>query len=228
MANLQQQQHHSQSLAEALNALTFASPININEIMTKSIDSSTLALTAQRMLSLNGNYSNNNDGKSSSLCSSSGIGSAGSSTRTSTSNHKQQQQQQTPMTALEHSDGSEYSNDNSGNEWLLVDQKKSNINCLLCKGRLREPKILNCLHVFCKPCLTEQIKCSGNRSTSSICCIKCEQETEVRYLYSLRTRYFQVVSIYRARNAKLPQYTQIVLILIFIFEFSLAENPVNN
>ena len=39
--------------------------------------------------------------------------------------------------------------------------KKENKNneymCYICKNNLNEPKILNCLHVFCKNCLNEQI-----------------------------------------------------------------------
>jgi tripartite motif-containing protein 2/3 len=57
----------------------------------------------------------------------------------------------------------------------------SNTTCALCNKRLSQPKLLNCLHTFCKPCLNAlNIKNSGDASPSppkSIMCPTCEQET---------------------------------------------------
>lgn len=55
----------------------------------------------------------------------------------------------------------------------------TNTTCTLCNKRLSQPKLLNCLHTFCKSCLsTCLVKNSGDSSThKSIKCPTCEQET---------------------------------------------------
>ncbi|RNA13251.1 brain tumor -like [Brachionus plicatilis] len=50
--------------------------------------------------------------------------------------------------------------------------------CRLCKNRLREPKLLNCLHVFCKMCLAGQ----SNPDPNIIKCFQCKQETMINPL----------------------------------------------
>ena len=57
---------------------------------------------------------------------------------------------------------------------------KSELVCLLCKKRLVEPKLLDCLHSFCKQCLiAHSIPESGDSVISSVNCPVCKQETLV-------------------------------------------------
>lgn len=48
----------------------------------------------------------------------------------------------------------------------------SQLWCPLCSGRLNEPRILPCLHSFCKPCLEDKVN-----DKESIKCPVCFQET---------------------------------------------------
>lgn len=58
------------------------------------------------------------------------------------------------------------------------------ITCPLCKKKLAEPKLLNCLHVFCKSCLiAHTISESGD--SNLISCPKCKQETQVNGPYGV-------------------------------------------
>lgn len=64
--------------------------------------------------------------------------------------------------------------------------------CHICNKKLEEPKLLECLHVFCKSCLNTQLMSSSSSSSSekalssgynsmnsSIRCPQCKQETKV-------------------------------------------------
>ncbi len=54
--------------------------------------------------------------------------------------------------------------------------------CYLCKMNLNEPKLLSCLHVFCKSCLNAlTINECGDRLPQSISCPKCKQLTQVSF-----------------------------------------------
>ena len=74
-----------------------------------------------------------------------------------------------------------------------VSSSKTNSNvielmCLLCKKKLCEPKLLACLHSFCKQCLISHS--ITEPAINSICCPKCKQETKVinfskKYSFSL-------------------------------------------
>jgi hypothetical protein len=48
------------------------------------------------------------------------------------------------------------------------DNKNKEYICYICKNNLNEPKILNCLHVFCKNCLNEQISSTRLSSTTTV------------------------------------------------------------
>lgn len=59
----------------------------------------------------------------------------------------------------------------------------NNLTCPLCKKTLASPKVLNCLHVFCKQCLLIEMQTVsefGDYNPSFINCPKCKQETMVR------------------------------------------------
>lgn len=61
------------------------------------------------------------------------------------------------------------------------DQMNSSLMCSLCMNRLTAPKLLNCLHSFCRQCLNVRAtgEC-GDMNVFSIDCPKCKQETIVR------------------------------------------------
>ena len=63
---------------------------------------------------------------------------------------------------------------------------RSNTTCPQCNNRLSQPKLLNCLHTFCKPCLNAlNVTNSGDASPTppkSIMCPTCEQETTFVYI----------------------------------------------
>lgn len=57
---------------------------------------------------------------------------------------------------------------------------KSDLMCQLCKNKLNEPKLLNCLHVFCKQCLVAHLMSEcGDSQPSTLNCPKCKQETMI-------------------------------------------------
>jgi len=60
------------------------------------------------------------------------------------------------------------------------DQMNSSLVCSLCMNRLTAPKLLNCLHSFCRQCLNVRAtgEC-GDMNVFSIDCPKCKQETIV-------------------------------------------------
>lgn len=79
----------------------------------------------------------------------------------------------------------------------------NNLTCPLCKKTLASPKVLNCLHVFCKQCLLIEMQTVsefGDYNPSFINCPKCKQETMVRkqvYIFITITRYtylFEIIS----------------------------------
>ncbi|XP_052277558.1 B-box type zinc finger protein ncl-1-like isoform X2 [Dreissena polymorpha] len=53
--------------------------------------------------------------------------------------------------------------------------------CPSCNNRLKQPMVLNCLHVFCMDCLEKQIedKTEDGSSCYSLECEKCKQETAI-------------------------------------------------
>lgn len=91
----------------------------------------------------------------------------------------QQQQQQPVGVTVNTSSSSSYDPDG--------------VTCLLCKSKLREPKLLDCLHVYCKSCLsgiaqmfassksgaTDLATATDVQSNLLITCPKCKQDTIV-------------------------------------------------
>lgn len=89
------------------------------------------------------------------------------------------------------------SNSNNGTSDSL---DSSSVICAICQSKLREPKLLDCLHVFCKSCLTGVAQVFASKSPVSmmdaglgggnggandcqasllITCPKCKQDTLV-------------------------------------------------
>lgn len=54
-------------------------------------------------------------------------------------------------------------------------------NCSLCAKKLTKPKLLSCLHTFCKTCLNAYIirESGDSMPPNFVCCPKCKQETEL-------------------------------------------------
>lgn len=51
--------------------------------------------------------------------------------------------------------------------------------CSICEEKYTQPKILNCLHVFCQSCLEKQVEEIEEGAPKVIECSKCKQETPV-------------------------------------------------
>ncbi len=54
---------------------------------------------------------------------------------------------------------------------------RSKFECALCHKRLKDPKILHCLHNFCEKCLVNKVVSSGWTNSLSITCPLCSQTT---------------------------------------------------
>ena len=52
---------------------------------------------------------------------------------------------------------------------------EEDVTCLVCKEHFKEPKLLPCLHYFCKPCIAQLIE--GVPSGQSFKCPSCHLET---------------------------------------------------
>ena len=55
----------------------------------------------------------------------------------------------------------------------IIEDIKEELKCTLCLDHFREPKILHCLHTFCKPCLVQTAE------QNAIVCPLCRQTTEL-------------------------------------------------
>ena len=67
-----------------------------------------------------------------------------------------------------------------GDATVLVNA--DSINCPICLGSYRQPRILPCGHSFCKSCLEKQIQVSSRENVSNkveLACPKCKQETNI-------------------------------------------------
>ncbi|CAH1241357.1 TRIM3 [Branchiostoma lanceolatum] len=51
------------------------------------------------------------------------------------------------------------------------------VACRLCQGLLNVPKLLNCWHPFCLPCLTDYKNCQTEQGSNVISCPICQQTT---------------------------------------------------
>ena len=62
--------------------------------------------------------------------------------------------------------------------------------CGVCKENLhgREPKLLSCLHVFCKQCVLNLVESKHDFHTQDKTCLDCQVLTVPHYLVSLSER----------------------------------------
>ena len=51
------------------------------------------------------------------------------------------------------------------------------LNCAVCMNQFKEPKVLPCLHTYCKGCLENLVRIKGPDYV--ITCPQCRQETKV-------------------------------------------------
>ena len=53
--------------------------------------------------------------------------------------------------------------------------------CPACQKKLKQPKVLSCLHVYCEPCLQKQVEENNNTDVPNkyLECEKCKQLTPV-------------------------------------------------
>lgn len=162
--------HISKSIDDALDALTFGLANNIlsddNHESHGGGGGSKAAMAAAAAAS-NKSYSSSSGSSSSSSSSSS---STASSPPSSTCGGKSFGGRQVEASCSNSSSSSSSSN--------LFASNKSDLMCLLCKRRLVEPKLLSCLHSFCKQCLlSHSITEAGEITVASVSCPKCKQET---------------------------------------------------
>ena len=59
-----------------------------------------------------------------------------------------------------------------------LEDLKKHLECAVCLDHFQDPKVLPCLHTYCKKCLEKVQKQSDGRSV--ITCPECRNETEVR------------------------------------------------
>ena len=55
---------------------------------------------------------------------------------------------------------------------------RNKLECAICKKRLKNPKVLQCLHNFCEICLVNQVSCCVWSWSWSITCPLCKQTTK--------------------------------------------------
>jgi tripartite motif-containing protein 2/3 len=121
-----------------------------------------------------------------SLSNSSKCSSTASSTTSSTSSLIISSSKKSSTQSLNKNDYSNYNKSSPSNI-----KYSNDLNCPLCKKRLQEPKLLNCLHVYCKNCLiayylTENSQFGmQNQQQSQLTCPKCKQTTPISEQYDI-------------------------------------------
>lgn len=67
--------------------------------------------------------------------------------------------------------------------YLSLAHEPEGVICQICKSKLKEPKLLDCLHVYCKSCLAaiSQLESDLSPDCLLISCPKCKQNTTVCY-----------------------------------------------
>ena len=59
----------------------------------------------------------------------------------------------------------------------LVETLGEKLECAICLDQYKEPKVLSCLHSYCRGCLEKLVKRVGEKCT--VKCPECCSETEV-------------------------------------------------
>ena len=125
-----------------------------------------------------------------SLSNSSKCSSAASSTTSSTSSLIISSSKKSSTQSLNKNDYTNFSKSSPSSSSIKY---SNDLNCPLCKKRLQEPKLLNCLHVYCKNCLiahylTENSQFSiqnQHQQQSQLTCPKCKQTTQISDQYDI-------------------------------------------
>ena len=61
----------------------------------------------------------------------------------------------------------------------LVKSLEEQFECPVCMDSFDDPRVLSCLHTFCKRCI-ERVELKRRRDNFTIQCPNCRKETEVR------------------------------------------------
>ena len=66
----------------------------------------------------------------------------------------------------------------------LTENLEQQLECPVCLDQFKEPKVLPCLHIFCKMCL-EGVLVKGKDGTWTIRCPECRKVVEVHCMHEL-------------------------------------------
>ena len=56
---------------------------------------------------------------------------------------------------------------------------RERLTCAVCMEQFKEPKVLPCLHTYCKKCLEKLVKKQGSEQV--ITCPECRQDAKVSF-----------------------------------------------
>lgn len=131
----------------------------------------------------------NTNGRSQLSTSDASLASTSCSTLINTSNvNNYSNQTLTPNDSKDNAEtfGSGHNNNKSSQNDSYFNHKHEAIMCLVCKRKLCQPKLLSCLHVFCKMCLQSHYQPGGDVvgdmigfNYGQVTCPRCQQATEV-------------------------------------------------
>ena len=91
---------------------------------------------------------------------------------------------------------------------VLAEISQDHLECPICSGRFKQPKLLECSHSFCLECL-QQLR-QNSQSTTSLSCPVCRKETLLKEtgIDGLKTD-FKTISLIEAIETKETQLKQL-------------------